>query len=201
MEKVARAARWSGWELDADQVGRLEQYGAWLRDEAIPAGGLGPNEADRIEDRHLADSLLLGGGWGQVAPPEVVADLGTGVGLPGIPLAVMWPNSRMVLVDRSGRRVDLVRRAIRVLGLRRVEVVQADAGEVALDPVDMVVARAVAGADHVRRWAERLLRPGGVAAVGGSWVEPPQPVPGESVVEVPAEVLDRPVWIRIMAAS
>lgn len=201
MDTVLRAAAWTGWPLDRHQLQLLERYGSWLMGEAIPSGGLGPNEAGRIEQRHLADSVLLAGAWPPPDPPHAVVDLGSGVGLPGVPLAILWPRTRVVLVDRSGRRADLARRAVRILDLESVEVIQADAARVELSEVDLVVARAAAAPDEVFGWARRLLSPGGVAAVGGSWLEAPPVRPGERLVEVPPEVLDRPVWIRIMAAA
>lgn len=126
--------------------------------------------------------------------------MGSGVGLPGIPLAVLWPETDVLLVDRAGRRVSLARRATRVLGLDNVEVVQADAGHLAAE-ADLVVVRAVAEPDEVRRWGGRLLRPGGRLVVGGSWEERPAAEAGFEVIEVPSEVLDHPVWLRIMAAA
>ncbi len=199
-EVLERAAAWAGWRLDQAQIERLDRYGRWLIEEAIPAGGLGPNEAERIWSRHIGDSLLFARGWDPPPPPREVIDLGSGVGLPGIPLAVLWPETDVLLVDRAGRRVSLARRATRVLGLDNVEVVQADAGHLAAE-ADLVVVRAVAEPDEVRRWGGRLLRPGGRLVVGGSWEERPAAEAGFEVIEVPSEVLDHPVWLRIMAAA
>lgn len=200
MTPVKRAAAWAGWDLNDSQLHALQRYGDWLREEAIVAGGLGPNEAERILERHLADSLLFAGGWRRPRPPRSVADLGSGVGLPGIPLAILWPTATVYLVERAGRRTRLLRRAIRVLALE-VEVVEADASRVDLAGIEMVVARAAATPAETLVWAGRLLASGGVAVIGGSHVERPQPCAGEEILAVPPEVLDRPVWLRIMAAS
>jgi len=106
VKHVQRVIEFLGLRLDQDQIEKLARYRDWLRDEAIPAGGLGPKERRRLESRHIADSLLFGAGFGAV--PEHVRDLGSGVGLPGIPLAVAHPRSQLELVDRSQRRVDLM---------------------------------------------------------------------------------------------
>lgn len=168
--------------------------------EAIVAGGVGPNETSRIEERHLADSILFARGWNPPRPPRTLVDLGSGVGLPGLPLAILWPETLVTLVDRSGRRVDLARRAARILDLRNVTVVQHDASTMA-GLFDMVVARAAAAPQTVREWGRRLLSPGGSMVLGGSHRAPPEAAPGEVVLEVEPGILDRAVWLRMMTAS
>lgn len=163
-------------------------------------GALGRNEGRRLETRHLADSLLFAGAWSRPSPPPRLADLGSGAGLPGLPLAILWPDTRVHLIERRASRADLIRQGVRVLGLENATVQQADAARVRLE-VEMVVARAAAPPETVAGWARSLLVPGGMLVVGGSWQEAPAPGPGYELVEVPAWVLDRPVWIRIMAAS
>lgn len=163
-------------------------------------GALGRNEGPRLETRHLADSLLFAGAWPPSSPPPRVADLGSGAGLPGLPLAILWPDTQIHLVERRASRADLIRRGVEAVGLENAVVQQADAGRVELE-VEMVVARAAAPPETVAGWARSMLVPGGVLVMGGSWQEAPAVGPGQELVEVPAWVLDRPVWIRIMAAS
>jgi 16S rRNA (guanine527-N7)-methyltransferase len=200
VDPVKRAAIWAGWDLNDSQLDTLQRFGDWLREEAIVAGGLGPNESERIVERHLADSLLFAGGWRRSLPPRSVADLGSGVGLPGIPLAILWPTAAVYLVERAGRRTRLLRRALRILGLE-AEVMEADASRIDLTGIELVVARAAAAPAETLKWAGRILGSGGVAVIGGSHVEPPEPCAGEEILAVPPEILDRPVWLRIMAAS
>lgn len=171
----------------------MERYGRWLADEGVRSGGLGPGEVDRIERRHLADSVLFASQLGSVAE---VWDLGSGVGLPGIPLAIVLPGTRLVLLDRSGRRVDLARRALRILDLQNCQVIQGEIEEVT-GPVPAIVSRASLPPDRLAVVARRALEPGGVAVVAGSWVESPR-WPGWSTVEIPRHVLDQPVWLLIM---
>jgi 16S rRNA (guanine527-N7)-methyltransferase len=168
-----------------------------LLEEAIPAGGLGPSEGDRLERRHLADSICFAAAWPLGTPPVTVADLGTGVGLPGIPLAILWPTTEVTLVDRSGRRVALCRRALRVLGLAHVEVLQADM-EKPHRRAQMVVARAAAEPNKALAAVRAWMEPAGVGVVGGSHRTRPRPVAGEEVREIPATVLDHPAWLRII---
>lgn len=154
-----------------DRRGRrlLEAYEAWLREEAIAGGGLGPSERSQITERHVLDSLLFAVAAADVAseaPPEVL-DIGAGVGLPAIPLAIVWPDTRVVALDRAGRRVGLCRRAIRVLGLENIEVVQDDVS--AFDRrFPLVTSRASLPPPALRSHLERLTSSDGIAIVAGS---------------------------------
>lgn len=195
------AAGWAGWPLSDGQAALLRSYAEWLKREAIPAGGLGPGESERVMDRHLADSLVFAGGWPGTEPPVRMIDLGTGAGLPGLPLAVLWPHTEGMLVDRSQRKADLVRRAVRLLGLEgRVRSVQGDAAR-PQGRAPLVVARAVGPVALVAEWGRGWCEPGGTVVIGGSRRTPPPPEVGETIIEVPEGVLDRPAWLRIMATS
>jgi 16S rRNA (guanine527-N7)-methyltransferase len=180
--------------LTGEQKGSLERYRSWLLDEAVVAGGLGPNEIDRIDNRHIGDSLVFAGGFAEI--PDEILDVGSGVGLPGIPLAVVMPDTRFLLVDRSGRRVELMKRAVRVLGLENVEIIHADIRD-RDQPVAGIVSRGSLSPDQALTSFKRLLKPGGVAVVGGSWANKPE-VSGFEPLEVPATVLDQKVWLLIM---
>lgn len=172
----------------------MDTYRSWLIEEAIPAGGMGPGEIDRIDDRHIADAILFA--FPLRTHPVSLIDVGTGVGLPGIPLAILFPQTPVLLVDRSGRRVDLARRAVRVLGLPNVEVRQGEIGKLDVT-TPVVVGRAVSPVETLTTSVTRLLQDDGVAIMGGSWVDRPV-VPDWETLEIPREVLDRGVWLLIM---
>lgn len=182
-----------GHPLTPEQTALLDRYHDWLLDEAIPAGGLGSGETDRIGDRHLADSLIYRRFF---EPPPVLWDLGSGAGLPGVPLAILLPDTECVLVDRSGRRVQLLKRVVRVLGLDNVTVRQDEITRLQ-DPVPVVVSRASLPPEQLRPHLVRILEPGGIAVVGGSWVSRPEH-DGWATEEVTLVSLDRTVWLLIM---
>ncbi|MGH8957775.1 MAG: RsmG family class I SAM-dependent methyltransferase [Acidimicrobiia bacterium] len=158
------AAQAVGRPLDGIARQRLGVLGRWLAEEALFAGGLGPNEASLIDERHLADSILFGGGWSH--PPVKCWDLGSGAGLPGLVLASIWPETRLVLIDSSERRCELARRGGRVIGVA-VEVLRARIEDL-IGPYEAIVSRATIPAQRFRPVLERLLAPGGVAVISGS---------------------------------
>jgi 16S rRNA (guanine527-N7)-methyltransferase len=97
-------------------------------------------------------------------PGDRVADIGSGAGLPGLPLAIAKPGLRIVLIESLLRRTEFLRTAVAELGLD-VEVVRGRAEDPAVRRSvggrDAVVSRAVAPLDKVARWSLGLLRPGG----------------------------------------
>lgn len=192
-----RAARFCGLDPDDRQMATMSRYHDWLRTEGIPAGGLGPGEGDRIDLRHLADAVL----FASVFPGNVatVWDLGTGVGLPGIPLAICLPEIAFTLIDRSRRRTDLTGRALRILDLENCQVVTGEISDLAGGP-DVIVSRASLPPDRLLPLARSHLEPGGVAVVGGSWRKRPRHH-GWTTTEIPPDVLDQTVWLLIMRAE
>ena len=191
-------AEWLNCPIGHEQGQMLRKYADWLNEEALPAGGLGPEEGARVWDRHVLDSLVFAGGWPDSTPGSA-GDLGSGVGLPGIPLAILWPRTRWTLIDRSGRRVELVRRAVRILRLENVEVVQDDlAGH--KTHYDAIVARGVKDPMILSRDMRRLLLPGGRGAIGvsrtGSYEK--ELPPDTRLLHVPPEVLDGGAEILII---
>ena len=189
-----RCASWGGVELDSRAVSRLEVYEQWLATEAIDAGGLGPGERDRVHDRHIGDSLLFAGGLDK--RPESVLDVGSGVGLPGIPLAIAMGTTSFTLLDRSVRRTDMLRRILRILDLENVTVEQGEIKGRSRQEA-AIVSRATLPPDQARKVFSPLLRPEGVAVLGGSWTQPPADQ-GWTVIEIPPTVLDHRIWLLMM---
>ena len=193
--------------LRTSQWDQLDLLARWLSEEAEAAGGIGPGESDRIWPRHLADSLTFAGGWVDRPPPPRILDVGAGVGLPGIPLAILWPETAITLLDRSGRRFDLARRAVRLLGIDNVEVrlgdVRSEAGE-----WEGVVFRAVFQPELACRTGQSLVKATGTVVVGLRGKDNRLVAArlladyrSARIVDVPATVLDGAVSLLIMGSS
>jgi 16S rRNA (guanine527-N7)-methyltransferase len=130
-------------------------------------GAIGPVDLD--DAIHHADDFARALPDGALS----VIDLGSGGGLPGLVIAVRRPDVALLLVERRAKRADLLRFAVRALGVAdHVAVTEADAGRLAptlVEPADVVTARSF-GAPHVLMpIAAPLLRPGGLLVVS----EPP----------------------------
>jgi 16S rRNA (guanine527-N7)-methyltransferase len=197
-----KAAVWAGTTLSGEVRRRLENYHSWLATEGVRAGGLGPNERTRIWSRHIADSLLFGLALKDV---DSCVDVGSGVGLPGIPLAIAYPEVKFDLVDRSGRRADLLRRASAVLGIRNCRVIHGDIKSVD-NSYPALVSRASLPPAELMIHVKHLLEPAGVALVGLAHGREPEDTPEtppglhSEVVIVPDDILDTPVsLLRIVA--
>ena len=109
-------------------------------------------------DLHLLDSLTVN----PYLFGESILDVGTGGGLPGIPLAIVNPLRRFVLLDSSAKKMRFVRQAAITLGLSNVETV-ATRVEAYRPPAgfDVVLTRAFASMATIRELTGRLLNPGG----------------------------------------
>jgi 16S rRNA (guanine527-N7)-methyltransferase len=105
---------------------------------------------------HLLDSL-------SVAPfvqGSTLADVGTGAGFPGLPLALIAPQRRCVLMDSNGKKQRFVAHAARTLGLTNVEALQVRVEEARpAQPFDTVVARACAALPQLLEWVAPLCGP------------------------------------------
>jgi len=163
-----------GHGIDSSQLAQLTDYRDWLVSEALPVGGIGPAEAVRIDRRHIADSLLFAA---PMEDPAEIWDLGSGAGLPGIPLAILFPRTSVVLIDRSSRSADLI------------DHLRGNA--------PTIVSRAALPPEKILLVVKRHLDHQGVAIVGGSWTRKPS-APGWETLEIPRDVLDHTVWLLIM---
>lgn len=136
---------------------RVSAYAELLATEGVRRGLIGPREADRLWDRHLVNSALVGG---LLASGADVADVGTGAGLPGLVVALVRQDLRVTLIEPLLRRVTFLDEVVSQLGLDNVRVVRARAENVDED-FDAVTSRAVARLPQLLQWCVPLTRAGG----------------------------------------
>ncbi|MDK1476900.1 16S rRNA (guanine(527)-N(7))-methyltransferase RsmG [Streptomyces sp. 549] len=143
-----------------DRLPDAVRYAELLADAGVKRGLIGPREVPRLWGRHLLNCAVLS----EVVPADVtVCDVGSGAGLPGIPLALVRPDLKITLLEPLLRRTTFLQEAVELLGLDHVTVVRGRAEEVlgTLTPVHVVTARAVAPLDRLAGWGVPLLRPYG----------------------------------------
>jgi 16S rRNA (guanine527-N7)-methyltransferase len=181
--------------------------------DAVRLGFLGPKESERLWERHLDDALGLAA-IRRPQPGERWADLGSGAGLPGLPLAVAHRSTSFTLIDAQRRRLDWVAATAADLGLTNVTVVHARLEDYGRGPArqsfDVATARALAPLPVVAELGLPLLSIGGQLLV-------PRGQPGvdeleqaaaasrqlggrlEGVIPNPASPIDRVGFVVIMA--
>lgn len=153
-----------------DRLPLIHRYAALLAEHGVERGLIGPREVERLWDRHLLNSAVIGE---VIEPGTRLVDVGSGAGLPGIPLAIARPDLTVVLVEPMARRVDWLVFVVAELDLP-VQVIRGRAEEpavkMAAGGADAVTARAVAPLGRLATWCLPLLRPAGrlVAIKGAS---------------------------------
>ncbi|MEE6165535.1 MULTISPECIES: 16S rRNA (guanine(527)-N(7))-methyltransferase RsmG [unclassified Mycolicibacterium] len=155
-----------------DRLELAERYTAILAGAGVEWGLIGPREIDRLWERHVLNSSAVGE---LVTAGERVADIGSGAGLPGIPLALARQDVTVTLIEPLLRRSEFLNEVIAELDLN-VAVVRGRAEDrVVRDEVgemDVVTSRAVASLDKLSRWGMPLLRQDGrMLAIKGERAE------------------------------
>ena len=141
------------------RVSLAERYVALLAATGISHGLIGPREAPRLWDRHVLNCAVV---HPLFATGARVADLGSGAGLPGIPLAIVRPDLRLTLVEPLQRRTTWLTAAVEELGLANVVVHRGRAESLWGAPrFGHVTARAVARIGELARIGLPLLEAGG----------------------------------------
>ncbi len=148
------------------QIEKARAFAQKLANDSDDLGLLGPRELDKLWSRHILNSAVVSE---SVKAGDLVADVGSGAGLPGIPMAIALPEANFVLIEPMERRSNWMLEVIEELGLTNVEVKRARAEEILDLKFDIVTARAVAALDKLLRLTVHLLKPGGsLIALKGS---------------------------------
>lgn len=139
----------------------LRSYAGILGTRGIEWGLMGPREGDKLWQRHIANSLAL---VDVISTGAEVADVGSGAGLPGLPVAIARPDLRVTLIEPLLRRANFLNEAVEELGLGdRVTVLRSRAEDIR-QHFDVVICRAVAPLERLLKWTTPLFVPGGMLA-------------------------------------
>lgn len=130
------------------------------------------SDHDELVIRHILDSLAPYGSLVQLAEKlklegrtPIFADIGSGGGLPGIPLATVFPQYEFKLVERMTKRCDFLVNCSAILGLKNVEVINSEAEKVPESAFDLIVFRAFRPLDEkMTKTLLRMVKKGGYLA-------------------------------------
>ena len=149
-----------------DQIDQARSFAQTLANDSDELGLLGPRELDKLWSRHILNSAVVAE---LVRPGDKVADVGSGAGLPGIPMAIARPDAEFVLIEPMERRSSWMLEVVEDLGLKNVRILRSRAEDVTEQDFDIVTARAVAALDKLLKMCVPLLKPGGaLIALKGS---------------------------------
>jgi 16S rRNA (guanine527-N7)-methyltransferase len=163
--RLVAGAQELGIALDAVQAAALMRLLTELREWNTRFNLTAIREPADMVDKHLLDSLSI--------QPHLhgrrIADIGTGAGFPGLPLAIVNPRRQFTLIEATGKKVQFVRHAIEALRIENVEIVQARAETWRpRAPFDSVIARALGKlADFIRVAGHLCARDGRMLAMKG----------------------------------
>jgi len=149
-----------------EKISLLREYGRLVHDSSASLALISDGDRPSVYTRHVLDSLNPLAIFRE--PPASALDIGSGAGFPGIPLAIAWPETAVVLLESREKKAGFLERAVRALGLKNVRVVCArleDAGgDWRVGPAASVLVRAVGDLPHLLGSAARR------AAPGATWV-------------------------------
>jgi 16S rRNA (guanine527-N7)-methyltransferase len=170
LEEAAAAVRAAAERVFGEHIDQAAGYVELLERYGVERGLIGPREVDRLWDRHVLNSAVIGE---HIPEGARVVDVGSGAGLPGVPLAIARPDLSIVLLEPMARRVDWLAEVAEKLELP-ITIVRGRAEErpvrEQLGGADVVTARAVAPLARLADWCLPLVRPDGylVALKGAS---------------------------------
>ena len=171
----------AGLGLDAVDANRLVDVADLLGGVAVARGFIAPRDRGRLLERHVLDAVR--------AAPFVdgagsVADVGSGAGIPGLPLAVVLPENHFDLIEPRQARVAFLESAVDRLGLANVRVVHGRVETADGRSYDAATARAFAPLERAWETIRSKLRPAGrLIFFGGERIAVPTSLPGASGLE------------------
>ena len=149
-------------EVFKDRLPLAEKYHELLATDGSTRGFIGPREVPRLWDRHLINCAVIGDVMEEGA---TIVDIGSGAGLPGIPLAIARPDLKITLIEPLLKRSVFLQEVVDKLALDNVTVIRgrAEEGPVkkAAAGADIVTSRAVAPLGKLAKWSLPLVRRGG----------------------------------------
>jgi 16S rRNA (guanine527-N7)-methyltransferase len=173
LERLLRGADHLGITITPDQAGQFQLYYEELVEWNKRVNLTAITSYEEVQTKHFLDSLALIAAFENMPWAKgdfALIDVGTGAGIPGIPLKIVLTKARVVLLDSVAKKTAFAQHAVEKLGLRHVEVVTARAEELARQPAyreafHLVVCRAVSKLASIAELALPFCRKGGLAVI------------------------------------
>ena len=161
-------------ELSAQQREQFAQLPTLYSEWNAQINVVSRKDIENLLERHVLHSLAIAKVQAFDEGSKIL-DLGTGGGFPGIPLAILFPETQFVMVDGRGKKIKVVQEVAHALGLENVEAIHGRAEELKrFRQFDFVVTRAVASLDKLLLWSQKLISqkhqhaiPNGILALKG----------------------------------
>ena len=142
--------------LTADQFSKFAQLETLYLEWNSRINVISRKDMEHFYERHVLHSLGIAKVM-QFQPGAKVMDVGTGGGFPGIPLAILFPETKFLLVDSIGKKIKVVQEVAEAVGITNVEAIQARSEEVK-KKFDFVVSRAVTTLPDFIKWVEKKIK-------------------------------------------
>jgi 16S rRNA (guanine527-N7)-methyltransferase len=145
-------------DLTDRQIGHFEKLLILVPQLNQKVNVISRKDIAHLEERHILHSLAIAMKFRFDSKARIV-DAGTGGGFPGIPLAIMFPETSFILVDSIGKKIQLVKEITENLGLGNVTTVNERVEQLNLK-ADFVVSRAVTSFQTLHMWTRKIIEPG-----------------------------------------
>jgi len=143
--------------LTETQIQKLSQLGKLYEEWNAKINVVSRKDIENIYHKHVLHSLAIAK-MIEFKPDAEILDLGTGGGFPGIPLAIIFPQTKFTLIDGTRKKITVVNEVAKALDLKNVVGKQVRAEELKGQKFDFVVTRAVATLDKLIPWTQRLYK-------------------------------------------
>lgn len=183
-------------ELTPEQEDRFEQLEDLYRYWNARINLISRRDLDEFYERHVLHSLSIAKCF-KIASHIKVVDIGTGGGFPGIPLAILYPDTEFVLVDSIGKKIKIVQQVIEQIKLGNAKAVHTRAEDMKPQKFDLALSRAVAPLSTLNRWAQQILTPknqGLICLKGGDLSREIKEAGGKTICRPIKDYFDQPFF-------